>query len=423
VDAYSDGYVENDIDTDAYIRLTKKLNMIPAITLAIQYGTAEELELAREWVEYCNGDADLTPMGQLRAARGHREPYNVKYWYLGNEISQQARYPNFPNSTRHDGPPSPADYAQIAARLVSTLRGVDPTVQLLPVAGNDAWNTDWFKIIDPDVSGGTDHLMVATSFHGGYMNIPGGTPTTNAGFTDVAKHPTGPFLDAVAAQRAGLDSAQRAADSAQESPVGLSLDEWGLGPPWTVHEFNVAHGMYGASFLGGVVRNAKRLGVTFTNYFEPVNEGAVTVREFDSELTPLGQVMAMFGHHQTRTRLNLPTDYATNDDLDFTASVGTLSSSASSSPSSNGDDEDLLLHIVNRNATAGYSLQVELDETAGTSSATASTASFVVLTPTRMPLDSTTMFARTNGTVGVQAGGILQLNIPAYGVMQISLKI
>ena len=31
-------YVENDIDTDAYIRLTKKLNMIPAITLAIQVG-------------------------------------------------------------------------------------------------------------------------------------------------------------------------------------------------------------------------------------------------------------------------------------------------------------------------------------------------------------------------------------------------
>lgn len=26
--------------------------------------------------------------------------------------------------------------------------------------------------------------------------------------------------------------------------VGLSADEWGLGPPWVVETFNVAHGMF-----------------------------------------------------------------------------------------------------------------------------------------------------------------------------------
>jgi hypothetical protein len=36
VNAYTDGYVSNDIDTDAYMRLTKKLGMVPAITLALQ---------------------------------------------------------------------------------------------------------------------------------------------------------------------------------------------------------------------------------------------------------------------------------------------------------------------------------------------------------------------------------------------------
>ena len=40
---------------------------------------------ARDWVEYCNGNTS-TIWGALRAARGHPEPYNVKIWYLGNEI-------------------------------------------------------------------------------------------------------------------------------------------------------------------------------------------------------------------------------------------------------------------------------------------------------------------------------------------------
>jgi alpha-N-arabinofuranosidase len=312
VDAYSDGYVQNDIDTDAYMRLTNRLGMVPAITLALQYGTEAEIQSAKEWVEYCNGNSS-TPMGKLRASRGYEEPYNVKYWYLGNEISQQARFPDFPNSTHRDGPPKPAEYAaDIVKKLAPVLRRVDPMIHLLPVAtmhsrcmhslytrslhaltvhalitcthcmhtllyaqvaGDDEWNSDWFKAIDAHVPGGTGHLMVATSYHGGYMTVSGGTPSLAADFTRVAKHPTDTFIASVAAQRAKLDSDQKG--SAQVTQVGLSLDEWGLGPPWKVHEFNVAHGMYGASFLGGVIRNAKRLGVVFTNYFEPVNEGAI----------------------------------------------------------------------------------------------------------------------------------------------------
>ena len=47
---------------------------------------------ARDWVEYCNGDAS-TPWGSLRASRGSPEPYNVSTWYLGNEIGWQVRIP------------------------------------------------------------------------------------------------------------------------------------------------------------------------------------------------------------------------------------------------------------------------------------------------------------------------------------------
>lgn len=39
---------------------------------------------AARMVEYCNGGID-TPMGAVRAARGHPEPYNVTWWCVGNE--------------------------------------------------------------------------------------------------------------------------------------------------------------------------------------------------------------------------------------------------------------------------------------------------------------------------------------------------
>src|SRR6266700_256052 len=37
------------------------------------------------WIEYCNAPADQSSLGRMRADDGSREPYNVKYWGIGNE--------------------------------------------------------------------------------------------------------------------------------------------------------------------------------------------------------------------------------------------------------------------------------------------------------------------------------------------------
>jgi alpha-L-arabinofuranosidase len=44
---------------------------------------------AADEVEYFNG-APESPMGKLRAANGHPEPYHVKYWQIGNELGDEA---------------------------------------------------------------------------------------------------------------------------------------------------------------------------------------------------------------------------------------------------------------------------------------------------------------------------------------------
>ncbi|HEV3387052.1 MAG TPA: alpha-L-arabinofuranosidase C-terminal domain-containing protein, partial [Gemmata sp.] len=52
---------------------------------------------AAEQVEYFNGSVK-TPMGSLRAKNGHPEPYNIRFWQIGNEragLDYETRLPEF----------------------------------------------------------------------------------------------------------------------------------------------------------------------------------------------------------------------------------------------------------------------------------------------------------------------------------------
>jgi alpha-N-arabinofuranosidase len=88
----------NSLGTDEYMLLCEKTGAEPLLVIntgVLNAGCgapaqfrlpseADYLPYALEWMEYCNGDAS-TPMGALRAANGHPEPYNVVYWELDNE--------------------------------------------------------------------------------------------------------------------------------------------------------------------------------------------------------------------------------------------------------------------------------------------------------------------------------------------------
>jgi alpha-N-arabinofuranosidase len=72
----------NDVGIDDYMNLNKLLGMDPYICVNTGFGDAHS---AAEEVEYVNGRAS-TPMGKLRAANGHPEPYKAVWWNVGNEM-------------------------------------------------------------------------------------------------------------------------------------------------------------------------------------------------------------------------------------------------------------------------------------------------------------------------------------------------
>ncbi|NLH98686.1 MAG: hypothetical protein GX446_04235 [Chthonomonadales bacterium] len=74
---------------DEYMRMCRVVGAEPmvVVNLGSWDDPAKEDEYIREaleWIEYCNGDV-TTPMGALRAANGHPEPYNVVHWEMDNE--------------------------------------------------------------------------------------------------------------------------------------------------------------------------------------------------------------------------------------------------------------------------------------------------------------------------------------------------
>jgi alpha-N-arabinofuranosidase len=71
----------NDVGTDEFMRLCRLLDVEPYVT--VNGGFGDEWSAA-QLVEYANG-AVGTPMGKLRAANGHPEPYHIKFWGIGNE--------------------------------------------------------------------------------------------------------------------------------------------------------------------------------------------------------------------------------------------------------------------------------------------------------------------------------------------------
>jgi hypothetical protein len=66
---------------DNLLQFCERVDTEPVLTVNFQINDPGK---AARLVEYCNGDV-TSPMGAIRAARGHPEPYNVTLWCIGNE--------------------------------------------------------------------------------------------------------------------------------------------------------------------------------------------------------------------------------------------------------------------------------------------------------------------------------------------------
>lgn len=135
------GMTNNHLGTDEFLRFCELAEIEPIMGVGFGEITAKEVA---DWVEYCNGDAS-TPMGAQRAANGRTEPYNVKYWGVGNEVYGDYQIGNT-NSV---------DYAEGLIVMSNAMRERDPNIEILACGfgvhnayrePTNLWNKDVFEI-------------------------------------------------------------------------------------------------------------------------------------------------------------------------------------------------------------------------------------------------------------------------------------
>lgn len=120
------GVEHNDVGLHEFITFCEILGTEPYIAVNAGLGDSKQ---AREEVEYCNGSAE-TPMGRIRAVNGHPEPWNVKWWSIGNEMYGDWQL----------GHMSTEDFVKKHNAFADAMRSVDPDIKLIAVGELGEWD-------------------------------------------------------------------------------------------------------------------------------------------------------------------------------------------------------------------------------------------------------------------------------------------
>ncbi|SEJ10971.1 hypothetical protein [Demequina mangrovi] len=259
---YAWGGIEtHHIGTDEYVAFCRTIGARPHITVNMGTGTAEE---AAAWVEYCNGSAE-TPMGRLRAAHGHPEPYGVDRWEIGNETY----------GSWQGGFVGPEENGRRFALFAEAMRAASPIPLMLHAAGN------WFDLAPPrdglvDVSNdgrwhgellrqGVEHLDVV-SIHG--------IPINDRFFEGVEPDAIHQALmawceTALESQLPELLAELDAGTPPGREAIRLSVTEWGpIGAsPGAASIENVDGAVWAVAFLGGLTGFGDRIEMASPNGF------------------------------------------------------------------------------------------------------------------------------------------------------------
>jgi alpha-N-arabinofuranosidase len=75
-------YDPNEFGTNEFAHFCKLIGSEPYLAANLRSLPAEEFY---RWIEYCNSPAGSTTLADMRAAAGFKDPFNVRFWGVGNE--------------------------------------------------------------------------------------------------------------------------------------------------------------------------------------------------------------------------------------------------------------------------------------------------------------------------------------------------
>ncbi|KAF7369840.1 Glycoside hydrolase family 51 protein [Mycena sanguinolenta] len=134
----------NHSGTDEFIQWCRLPWALSPTSVPQHGGALVRSEDALAWLEYCNSSAN-THYANMCRKNGHPEPYGVKYWALGNEMTAE-------------------DYSKTAYQWAKALRLLDPSIKLISCGetGFADWDRVTLKTLAPVVDFHSIHLYTVS---------------------------------------------------------------------------------------------------------------------------------------------------------------------------------------------------------------------------------------------------------------------
>ena len=197
------GIDNNQVGTDEWMKLNQSIGSENIV--CVNLGLANIMD-AVYWVEYCNYK-EGTYYSDLRAKNGHKEPYNVKIWDLGNEVD------GLPWELGHK---TAEDYIEVAREAAKAMKAVDNSIKL--VASGSSWYSqgtwdDWNRKVIAGLGDRIDYLSIHSYWENSpdYYGLMGASAMTFEQRIKLAANE----IESISAVK-GF-----------KNPIGISVDEWG----------------------------------------------------------------------------------------------------------------------------------------------------------------------------------------------------
>ena len=331
---------DNSFGTHEFLELCQQLNTAPFISGNVGSGTVQELA---DWVEYTNAGHE-SPMSKLRKENGQQDPWNVKYWGLGNEAwgcggNMRAEYY--------------ADlYRQYATYLTAAAKGSD--VYRI-AAGGYSNHTQWTEVLMKNIP---HKLMEGISLHH-YSVLDWSEKGPSTEFSEEQYFAT---MQKALAMEDHIQAHSTIMDKYDpEKKIGLIVDEWGgwyeveptTNPGFLFQQNTMRDAMIAGTTLNTFNNHCDR--VKMANLAQTINvlQAVILTEKEKMLLTPTYHVMEMYKAHQDAKKI--PLHLKSNDYQLGEQSLKSISASASIN-----SEGEICISLVNIHAKEEQDIQISL---------------------------------------------------------------
>ncbi len=344
----------NTFGTNEFMKFARKLNTEPYFAVNMGTGTIEE---AQRWVEYTNVKGE-SYYAKLREEHGYPEPWNIKYWSLGNEM----------DGFWQMGHLNAEDYSKKAREAAKLMKLTDPEIKLVaagssnyrPWANPNDWNATILRELRDVVDYIAIHIYVGNP-DDNYYNFMS-TPLVMEQRTEIIK---------------GMIAREMAlAERGERDPIYIAWDEYNVwyrarrgesarGERALEEKYNLEDALVIAGFLNGFIRNADV--VKIANMAQLVNViGPMFTNESDMYKQTIYYPLQLFSNHMKGISLDAYVECDTYDTESFNIGLGEQMTTQKDVPyldvSVAQDGDDIMIAVVNRHRDDAIATDIILQE-------------------------------------------------------------